>query len=517
MASITGLDDLSHPQIWQTRQNVNNALFLRIPLEVRDSIYKLVAKVDEAIAPMQLDKHSNQFEAVPWSDRRAHSWKSAHSANRPFKPSSPLPPPFTTTLLSRTCRQIYHELQAVPVFYRENSFKFCDMQKLHVFLAALTPARRASLRTIILAHHSYTTGPRYGEANLFHDVIALLTQCTGLQELRLEWTPIDYLLTMRVTPTIPEALAKCTELADTADNQLSLWSFACLNVVLIPSWLDQEKPWGNCSIHIAENKFTMFTSNDDYRVRIALTGELASAYSAFLSRRLRLMEAEERGGDIKTRITDARVQKAIHSSGVHFPGEDRASQNKFTSTAGHISSRTRRQCASKISDSGVIADAAGISRRPQHCIGVDPYYAFNDVRWDETFSLIECLARLHDPLRRNSNAPSSEATWRPLDEIISYPYSKDLQNFYWHKFSQCPLDQGFGEDFPAILETLKRLPHPRDVRMVIDDIVKDETAHDDPIIWRNHVNIWNSLGNKYDSTIEKLEAFIAAKTAGNGS
>ncbi|KAK8138958.1 hypothetical protein PG984_002338 [Apiospora sp. TS-2023a] len=158
--SVIAALDAPHPKQNVTQRNSGASPLLKLPLEARLMIYEFAVEVDKPISPIQLGDGSNKFH---W-DGRWHL-------------SSP-PSCLTVTELARTCRMVYHDLEAKPVFYRTNSFQFTEIRYLHSFLAAITPARRASIRQIEVSHYQDFKG-----WDVYGKVMPLLLQCHDLRQL----------------------------------------------------------------------------------------------------------------------------------------------------------------------------------------------------------------------------------------------------------------------------------------------------------------------------------------------
>ncbi|KAK1854045.1 hypothetical protein CCHR01_03350 [Colletotrichum chrysophilum] len=138
-----------------------------LPGEIRLMIYSLAVVQDEPIRPVQIEHRSNKFKTaslLPKSRQQAVCT-------------------FTSLLLSS--RFFYDETLAHPFFYRENEFAFPSVTSLHIFLSALTPARRSSLCQIRLGIISWWGVCLYGEkaVSLAAD---MLSHCTSLRSLKVD-------------------------------------------------------------------------------------------------------------------------------------------------------------------------------------------------------------------------------------------------------------------------------------------------------------------------------------------
>ncbi|KAK2761891.1 hypothetical protein CKAH01_05121 [Colletotrichum kahawae] len=141
----------------------NNYLQI-LPAEIRLMIYSLAVVQDQPIRPAQIEDRSNKFKTAPLQP------KSRQQAVRTF------------TSLLLTSRFFYDEVLAHPFFYR---FAFPSVTSLHVFLSALTPARRASLCQIRLGIISWWGVCLHGDkaVSLAAD---MLCHCTSLRSLKVD-------------------------------------------------------------------------------------------------------------------------------------------------------------------------------------------------------------------------------------------------------------------------------------------------------------------------------------------
>ncbi|KAK7965112.1 hypothetical protein PG988_010116 [Apiospora saccharicola] len=141
MPAISALD-APHPKKDVTQRNSGVSPFLRLPLELRIMIYEFAVYVDEPIRTQQAAKGSNKFV---WGNevQRIHRGPIYFAFLASYKN-------LTATELARTCRMVYHDLEAQPVFYRVNDFHLRGLIDLQRFLAAITPARRSSIRQLVV-------------------------------------------------------------------------------------------------------------------------------------------------------------------------------------------------------------------------------------------------------------------------------------------------------------------------------------------------------------------------------
>ncbi|KAI9878022.1 MAG: hypothetical protein M1830_002142 [Pleopsidium flavum] len=143
--------------------------FFRIPVEIRDRIYKLVLT---STKPIRVVKQNRQ-----------QLCRSALRSGRALRPTEEQDDRKVLEGRSRlailfTCRQIYNE--AVPNYYRENTFVIDNVKILDDFITTIGDACRSEVRSIIYCSMSKASAK-------------LLPKLTGLRrlELRLTTHPVD--------------------------------------------------------------------------------------------------------------------------------------------------------------------------------------------------------------------------------------------------------------------------------------------------------------------------------------
>lgn len=139
----------------------SDALFLDLPIELRVQVYKYALRIDEAIT------------VGPWDDRSNMFIGHQQTPSVPYN-------------LARVCQQIHLDLKHNPVFYHVNTFSFESMEILLQFLVAITPARRASIRSIQVEGLPLYQG-RESLDTLSQHTYALLSRCTNLRRLQIIW------------------------------------------------------------------------------------------------------------------------------------------------------------------------------------------------------------------------------------------------------------------------------------------------------------------------------------------
>ncbi|KAK8124715.1 uncharacterized protein PG998_000474 [Apiospora kogelbergensis] len=444
MPAIAALD-APHPKQTLTQRNAGLSRLLKLPVEVRLLIYELAVQVDELIQPQQIAEGSNKFVwdqslQLPCRHRVVHFY-----LRDPIKR-------LVVTQLARTCRMIYHELEAKPVFYRLNSFNFFHVATLYRFLAAITPERRRSIRRITIEREEFQPCALRPEVVIAWDnIMPLLQQCHDLQQLQLTlmkevyhfesqtYTPVDavrqelnnFRQWLEVSPflSIPgsQVVFRCSLVR--SDPVVKK------DVVIGPNW-DGTALQGILAEPVQQGLGTQITE----------IGRFMASKMTPLS-----MQGEP------VKVTDEQLKTSIGNALIHFPGEDRVHQNRLGSDIGAISSRTRHRCnTAKVNAShGTVERTVGRYNLEGLLMGD---FTIEDVRL--VGSVIECEIRNRHSIRS-------------------------------------PLAAKDGR-------VMQSLPAPRDVTFVTD-IYKQDTGNSYEVRQlAAYRRTWEMLQSKYEALMEKL-------------
>ncbi|KAK7965113.1 hypothetical protein PG988_010117 [Apiospora saccharicola] len=444
---------------------------LKLPLEARLMIYEFAVEVDEPINPIQLGDGSNKFK---WDGRPGFR-----------KPSSNL----TVTELARTCRMVYHDLEAKPVFYRTNTFRFTDRDDLHSFLAAITPARRGSIRRMEVVHYN---GPY--SWNDYGKVMPLLLQCHDLRQLSFqaenEWGGYMFPFHFDPIPTLRVDLDHCLEVitGTSYDDPNFIMNVPGFQLVLSHT-LEEDvmynRPREAISITIGpdwDNLELQGTLAERVRqhfaVQITKIGEAMAPRKVFLNKH-----------DIAKTVNNEQLNKCIGASGVHFAGEERVHLNRLDSDIGSISSRTRHRCntANLNASTGRIERPVG-NYDPEGVLVT--YFTVHDIRRID--SGIECK------IRAGSNERES---WEPLHTLMTFWGLQQLQRFYRKHMTT---DAAFEK-------VAQNLPPPRDIaNFVIPHNAEEGREQKRQVVYQRE---WAKLQAKYDARIERLASKDSQKAS----
>jgi hypothetical protein len=458
-------------------------------------IYEEAVYVPRPVSPAQVKNRANKF--FP------------HQTNiyDLFGPASTRVPtavnkPLAIVELTRTCRQIYSDLEGYPIFYRINEFRFTYYESLRNFLAAITPKRRAMIRRItVTSSRSMTPGEwcgispsarRYeaaqkkGNKNIF----ALLCQLKDLRELRfeahvgLDWYPYSQQIREVASAEFLTRLRR--EERATVDEAWSLWNLPQFSVTL--------RLEGDVDVNCTRTQPMASIVLPMHIMRqpqvAALIFQMVRAISL---RRLRIIKYEEDGKGQTSRVTEAMVYEAIRTAGVDFAGEARVSQDRCNSTVAPVSFRTRGnvQNGHSVSDVAVVQhksakyDMEGL---------LTSQFLIQGIRHDGL--AIECEVRVHDA------GPVS--SWEPLHTVLTESGVWQLLKYYkkeLHKKSR---------DLSGRLGELRQLPPPKDIMAVSAPYMTNLTARS----YKVYVREGKILQERYDARIAELEAQTAPATAG---
>lgn len=387
-------------------------------------IYEFAVHVDCPIRPQQIAKGSNKFV---WGS----NVKELDEGSKYF-PFSASSKSLTVTALARTCRMVYHDLEVKPVFYRVNVFEFTDIKRIHPFIAAITPARRSSIRRINISSGDQSdVFPRNRisrKDRLGSRVVPLLLQCHDLRRLNLLLNDFE----VRQLIWSSEKYYWHPRYEGDAGISLHLglllqWLGEPLNsdepsLLNIPSLCVtyQRKSRYDLESHLQVIVGTQMDTvelqgNRAERARQLFGTEIAQIEAAMVSRRGLLDDKEK-----TMLVTDEQLKTSIAAAGLYFPGEERVSQDRTNSDIGAISSRTRNRC-----NKASLNDSYGIVER--------------EVGKYDAEGLLTTGFRIHDLRTVDSfiECEISEYSWFKYDTVGSkswnlfmlWPHTKAFMNW----------------------------------------------------------------------------------------
>ncbi|KAK8049225.1 hypothetical protein PG994_010955 [Apiospora phragmitis] len=429
----------------------------KLPLEVRLMIYEFAVQVDDTIRPRQVAEGSNKFIC------RARQ-----------KPSKNL----TVTDLARTCRMVYHELEDIPVFYRISSFQFHRVLELHYFLAAITPARRGSIREITIEQrHPPHQGPygraKFTKAGNYSRVMPLLHKCYDLRRLILQMETHPYTYSGR-----PDTIGYVR--GGTSRETYPFLSMPGLRIVLkcnVPfhqiAGIQQVQEvviigpdWDGTAIQgsLAEP------------VRLALGTDITKIGEVMAS----IMVPSNRHGEA-IEVTDEQLKNSIAAAGIHFPGEDRVHLTRLGSDFGTVSSRTRHRCNTANFDASDGRIGRTIGEHDAEGLLTEDFI-IHDIR--SIGSSIECEIVYYDDAR----------SWEPLHTVATNRGIYQLEELYQTKLRLAAKDG----------RVMQNLPAPRDITLVTDAYREGPKTKTNELIWRTYRRTWAKLQEKFETRMRDL-------------
>lgn len=475
---------------------------------MRVIIYELATDVGKPIEPEPVVDRSNKFVWGRYWNRRVFHHPSSSMSILESKEER-----LAVTQLSRTCRQIYSELERWPVFYRVNRFRFYSMDRMRRFLAALTPARREMIR-----HVDFISKTRFDEYNsitvaeyvdpprrdhrkeassnkklVLSDVLTLLSQCTDLREFNVTLWIYGYQLA--------ESIEQCREVARLHEKlagaesqegeEKAPWSYFSLRnftLTLATEYGEvrlsdgrlvkpKEVPWvpRETLTHINEAKQTLAS----HRRR------MASERSRFAARE----EIQLRG--LKNVVSEIELQQAALNAGIDFPGEVRVSQDR-SEISGPIARRTRGQLngTSIVSDWGTV-ESGRSEKYDKEGLLVWDIREICGVRWHE--GNIQCKVAWTYPSAGNVTS------WEELYAIMERQGCYLLEDFYrkrWVHRHETSIEQQ--------LAAFRTLPRPR---AIIDALqagggpIDDDYAHTQE--WKQTVRRWLYWDARWKNAVKR--------------
>lgn len=452
---------------------------LSLSIEVRLIIYEYAVQERWDIFPEQVTDRSNKFRYSRWKYRD-------HGGMKCSKPSKG---PLTNTQLLFTCRQIYQDLTAYPVFYRVNRFAFERTHTLHRFLAALTSRRRHNIRHILIADDDWwhRTAAWLGRSvydickPLPSSIFTLLRDCRDLREITL-------LVRTYTTPNLERFLRIITANCEVCipPKARSLWHLPGFNIVLV------------------SDDFTMNLGDDAVVPPERLRRCSSDIIHKFQEARLALLQHQVQlraFGQQRQALypSDREVFDASEAAGLDFPGELRITQKRSTGIRDVISSRTR----GRLRDEGNISkEGTVVKQEPKYDaegILIQDYVCIREIQWSG--QAIECLViyKVGRKLSLSWEDLHHFATWEHLDRIRQF-YRRIRRGAYYR------------ESHTAQLERLQKTPTP----VEIDQALRPFMAGNQPYKFRTRwLKVCESGGR--DGIIRKLEDKIRDKRRQDGA
>ncbi|KAI1454756.1 hypothetical protein F4805DRAFT_477268 [Annulohypoxylon moriforme] len=485
-----------HPLAHVTSRN-DESHFLRLPLEVRIMIYEYVLAVGKPVRPTQVTTRSNKFV---WG-------RHGKAMNYNIYPNRVTARNLEDCLLDvvsleQVCRKTYHDLQVTPVFYKVNTFHFDFAEDLHLFLAAITPKRRESIRYLELSTRGvwdyldvcrvsfpgwtfeFTDRPPHKTSTL---ILTLLSQCKDLKE-------FDLILKREMTPE--NLMAISTIPLDTP----SPWNLPFLRakVELLP----QEYYTFGQSDKISRRVLRQLAPYGDWEIHRRWFMEFNSKMV------VRRKQAEANENERPQWLTDLHtkelIEEAVAAANIDFPGEIRVSQNRLDSTLGPISNRTRRSNWIVDRSTGVLTSA-----KPKYSADgslVIWKYELIGVRWNES-SEVECKLRFSEP----ANDPTT--SWELVEKVaFTSRGERALRAFYGDTISYA--DLAIQGNTQAVLARLRTIPPPAHVLKSlggVENIIREcQTSEVLDINVQMYKDWWEVTVLQWTSLMLRLEAGEAA-------
>jgi hypothetical protein len=483
--------------------------------QLRLAIYEFATYVDKPIKPEQVTDRSNKFIWGDYQVRRHFNQPGAPGVTAVLESKEQ---PLAVTHLGRSCRQVHDELVEYPVFYRVNRFQFKDLVRLHQFLAALSPERRAMLTRIELdvpnddlgqylwptARGNNSTTTRWNPL-VRSDILVLLTQCTALREFKVTLSPwtlpgVEFVGSGQCL-RLAEQLQETSEQDAPFDVQTLPWTFfnlPCLSFVMsvkgrygrradiclsdgkpieIGPFLAQGSPSMNAIQTLNRAKKLLFSHRERMATLTSLTGL----------------------------VSPGQLEAAIQAAGLDFHGEVRISRDR-TTMIGPISRRTRsRVQESTVSEWGTIATKP--EKYDKEGLLTWDIESIRGVRWHEGNIQCQVVA-----------CGGEVVVWEELHAILEpsgmtklrYRYDKVLEA---HSIGYRP--NWLGKTAPserttAVLTEYRALVPPKDI---LDHITATCGDHASGLHWTPYVHIWKRLVRKWNKNLDLLSRVEAAQKA----
>ncbi|KAI0134236.1 hypothetical protein BJ170DRAFT_729473 [Xylariales sp. AK1849] len=487
MAPLMELKDEAHPNLLVTRSNASSP-FLKIPLEIRITIYEIAVAVEQPIHPRQVAQRSNKFD---WRGdegrRRMHHFIPIEQRKEQV-----------VVQLAYSCRQVYHELESYPVFYRVNKFGFHNSDSLLTFLAAITPERRGMLRSMLTTERIFFGRSRKAVQNHAH-AMALLSRCKDLRSFEYSIDPVYYWHPPQrevVTSYLKSLLAAATS------SELDVWSLPRFHatIVLRKDSVIRDPRNFDLVIDLRDPKPIDPEAHPGSWIDQSPFKDLvAELKKAIVSKQGREAEADERGEGFAAEVTDTQLHGAIVAAGVDFPGEDRIGQDTINSAVGAIATRTRGRCGKvPVSEWGTIERTPG--KYSTEGLLTWTYFRVLEIRWNG--SAIEC--KVVETTMPSIFKPTQEydvgsPSWEPIHALITEPGETYLHGYYkWYMREKSLKDPA------SRLEEVNAMPFPKQIRDISDGFMS-QGREEYPREWKGYIIRWKILQQYFEKFVKKLQ------------
>ncbi|KAH6652915.1 hypothetical protein BKA67DRAFT_659571 [Truncatella angustata] len=480
MAPLLALNDQSHRHAAVTASNAR----------IRISIYEYALVEEQPLLPQQVAAKSNKFLC-----RRSLHGRALQDMT--FKGKEVTRRVFWMSQITRTCRHFYFELENYPVFYRVNTFNFFEASMILRFLSAITPQRRSFIRSITFKPMDVPCWFRIwngepashpAKAKLLRHVAVLLHQCGDLRDMQIFISaryPFDIGLM---------DIVKCCNHYLVSQDDALIWSLPTIRPMAVP-----DNAFGITLIDLTTAvDLTNVTANAPHFSSTELLNAAIKAEKAILALRERL--SKDKAGGNGVQITSRQVDEAIHASEIDFPGEERIQQNRFNSTNGPVSKRTRQKC------NGGLVNDLGVIERTKNRYNAEGLltlniFAITGLRWSG--SNIECEVQGYSATTDPQNMNSS---WEDIEAVLTFDGTLYL-GFYYQKLSTMMS----GADPVTRLKKIQSIPTPQHVSEAIDHILRgmwQEQRH----IYRTWALRWAQIRSGYEDMIADLEKQVNLAT-----
>ena len=424
----------------------------------------------------------------------------------------------TYTALAQTCQQFYWELKRTPALYQTNRFSLAGVQDLHIFLAALTPQRRAAIRYLkvpVSVRDFCNDVPSSSTADRFPGylphVITLIRQCKDLREMTI------MVEVMNGLPHVISALRSCRGLDRWPATRPGFWSMPQLKVLFdfqyrtildledpMPNW--ENYPLGNhtdrvkAGFSLVQEKMALRKQRilkqkeDEQRRRMQLSSEPQDDSVDGTT--------EQLDGSNQT-VSDPALRSALVASGIDFPGEDRIALDRFGSTLGPISARTRERCNGMVSDTGIIQKSGSKYNIEGLLNGPIVVFEIQLAPGDEIEVQVMDTA--------NIGQSDTDRVWEPLHNLISDCGMTGIVRFYDRKLGLNGARKK--RDLQAKLQELEQLILPAEILRLTNDleIMRYKKVPDLRWIFER----LNSYPQRYQERVDSIKKRLGLATQDN--
>ncbi|KAK0100000.1 hypothetical protein ONS95_013182 [Cadophora gregata] len=154
------------------KARTQNSRLLKLPMEIKQTIWTMAVTCEEPITPCQVTPRSNKFV---WNADQA-----SKLSQKPTEVSAAIP--LAVVSLTKTCKEMYADISLTHLFYRNNHFDFSRFHNhMNTYLVAITDERRRSIGSM---QFTWAVGRGWYKDKMCQTMV-LIASCKSLWSLKI--------------------------------------------------------------------------------------------------------------------------------------------------------------------------------------------------------------------------------------------------------------------------------------------------------------------------------------------